>query len=162
MIIDVAAWWVPMHVHVDVEQRRTDHAVARFPDPQHVAGGHEPGEVALLVLDVGDRHQHVDDRLRGQARDGRGADVLDRQRDGAEGADDALPFPPEPLAPGRDDATAGVEVANGELVLSGDGGLDGWNDRAHPFTWTKTADDILDHARTSKRKKTSYTRHRNA
>jgi hypothetical protein len=21
--------------------------------------------------------------------------------------------------------------------------IDGWNDRAHPFTWTKTADDIL-------------------
>jgi hypothetical protein len=21
--------------------------------------------------------------------------------------------------------------------------IDGWNDRAHPFTWTKTADQIL-------------------
>jgi transposase len=25
--------------------------------------------------------------------------------------------------------------------------IDGWNDRCHPFTWTKTADDILIHAR---------------
>jgi hypothetical protein len=22
--------------------------------------------------------------------------------------------------------------------------IDGWNDRKHPFIWTKTADDILD------------------
>ena len=25
--------------------------------------------------------------------------------------------------------------------------IDGWNQRCHPFTWTKTADDILPHAR---------------
>jgi transposase len=25
--------------------------------------------------------------------------------------------------------------------------IDGWNDRAHPFTWTKTADQILNHAK---------------
>ena len=25
--------------------------------------------------------------------------------------------------------------------------IDGWNDRCHPFTWTKTADEILPHAR---------------
>jgi len=24
--------------------------------------------------------------------------------------------------------------------------IDGWNDRCHPFTWTKTADEILPHA----------------
>jgi len=35
--------------------------------------------------------------------------------------------------------------------------IDGWNDRCHPFTWTKTADDILDHATPSQR--TSFTRH---
>jgi hypothetical protein len=30
---------------------------------------------------------------------------------------------------------------------AGDGSkLQGWNDRAHPFTWTKTADEILPHA----------------
>jgi hypothetical protein len=23
--------------------------------------------------------------------------------------------------------------------------IDGWNDRCHPFVWTKTADQILDH-----------------
>jgi transposase len=35
--------------------------------------------------------------------------------------------------------------------------IDGWNDRCHPFVWTKTADDILDHARPGQR--TSFTRH---
>ena len=34
--------------------------------------------------------------------------------------------------------------------------IDGWNDRAHPFTWTKTADQILTKAN---RKKTSDARH---
>lgn len=24
--------------------------------------------------------------------------------------------------------------------------IQGWNDRAHPFTWTKTADEVLPHA----------------
>ena len=24
--------------------------------------------------------------------------------------------------------------------------IEGWNDRCHPFTWTKTADEILPHA----------------
>jgi transposase len=33
---------------------------------------------------------------------------------------------------------------------------DGWNDRCHPFTWTKTADEILPHAR---RQGTSEARH---
>ena len=35
--------------------------------------------------------------------------------------------------------------------------IDGWNDRCHPFTWIKTADDILDHCRP--RQRTSFTRH---
>jgi transposase len=34
--------------------------------------------------------------------------------------------------------------------------IDGWNDRAHPFVWTKTADQILTKA---KRKKTSHAGH---
>jgi transposase-like protein len=34
--------------------------------------------------------------------------------------------------------------------------IDGWNDRCHPFTWTKTADEILPHAT---RKRTSDARH---
>ena len=34
--------------------------------------------------------------------------------------------------------------------------IDGWNDRCHPFTWTKTADDILDKAN---RQQTSNARH---
>ena len=34
--------------------------------------------------------------------------------------------------------------------------IDGWNDRAHPFTWTKTADHILTKAN---RKKTSRAEH---
>jgi hypothetical protein len=35
--------------------------------------------------------------------------------------------------------------------------IEGWNERAHPFTWTKTADQILNKAKP--RKKTSNTRH---
>ena len=35
--------------------------------------------------------------------------------------------------------------------------IDSWNDRCHPFTWTKTADDLLDHCKPSQR--TSFTRH---
>jgi transposase len=35
--------------------------------------------------------------------------------------------------------------------------IDGWNDRCHPFTWTKTADELLPHSRPGKR--TSFTRH---
>ena len=34
--------------------------------------------------------------------------------------------------------------------------IDGWNDRAHPFVWTKTADDILKKAN---RQNTSETVH---
>jgi transposase len=37
--------------------------------------------------------------------------------------------------------------------------IDGWNERAHPFTWTKGANDIIAHAKPSHQKKTSYTRH---
>jgi transposase len=35
--------------------------------------------------------------------------------------------------------------------------INGWNDRCHPFTWTKTAEDILDHCKPGQR--TSFTRH---
>ena len=35
--------------------------------------------------------------------------------------------------------------------------IDGWNDRCQPFTWTKTADELLTHCRPGKR--TSFTRH---
>jgi hypothetical protein len=34
--------------------------------------------------------------------------------------------------------------------------IEGWNDRCHPFTWTKTADEILPHAT---RKRDSDARH---
>ena len=33
--------------------------------------------------------------------------------------------------------------------------IDGYNNRCHPFTWTKTADDILDHCKPGQR--TSFT-----
>jgi transposase len=35
--------------------------------------------------------------------------------------------------------------------------IDGWSDRCHPFTWTKSADQLLDHCRPGKG--TSFTRH---
>jgi transposase len=34
-----------------------------------------------------------------------------------------------------------------ELVAAIRAFIDGWNERCHPFTWTKTADEILPHAR---------------
>ncbi|MDP3712635.1 MAG: IS630 family transposase, partial [Mycobacteriales bacterium] len=33
-----------------------------------------------------------------------------------------------------------------ELVSAISRFIEGWNDRCHPFTWTKTADEILTHA----------------
>lgn len=33
-----------------------------------------------------------------------------------------------------------------ELVAAINRFIEGWNDRCHPFTWTKTADEILPHA----------------
>jgi len=35
--------------------------------------------------------------------------------------------------------------------------IDGWNERCHPFVWTKAADDLLDHCRPGQR--TSFPRH---
>jgi transposase len=46
-----------------------------------------------------------------------------------------------------------------ELVAAIRAFIDGWNDRCEPFVWTKTADQILDHAKPKQRKETSFTRH---
>ncbi len=35
--------------------------------------------------------------------------------------------------------------------------IDGWNDRCHPFVWTRAADQLLDHCKPGPR--TSFTRH---
>ena len=43
-----------------------------------------------------------------------------------------------------------------ELITAIGAFIDGWNDRCHPFTWTKTADEILPHAT---RKRDSDARH---
>ncbi|MBI3648492.1 MAG: IS630 family transposase, partial [Actinobacteria bacterium] len=43
-----------------------------------------------------------------------------------------------------------------ELVAAISRFIDGWNERCHPFTWTKTADEILPHAR---RQRTSEAGH---
>ena len=37
--------------------------------------------------------------------------------------------------------------------------VDGWNERAHPFTWTKSADKIGAHAKPSHQRTMSNTRH---
>ena len=37
--------------------------------------------------------------------------------------------------------------------------INGWNDRSHPFVWTKTAEEILKRADLRTRKTTSATRH---
>jgi transposase len=44
-----------------------------------------------------------------------------------------------------------------DLTAAISGFIDGWNDRCQPFTWTKTADEILPHATGGQR--TSITRH---
>jgi len=36
--------------------------------------------------------------------------------------------------------------------------IDGWNERAHPFTWTKGADEIISHAKPSPHQKRLTTR----
>ena len=43
-----------------------------------------------------------------------------------------------------------------ELITAIDRFIDGWNERCRPFTWTKTADEILPHAQ---RQRTSDARH---
>ena len=44
-----------------------------------------------------------------------------------------------------------------DLIAAIERFIDGWNDRCHPFTWTKTADDLLGPCRPGQR--TSFTRH---
>jgi hypothetical protein len=44
-----------------------------------------------------------------------------------------------------------------ELVTAISRFIDGWNERCHPFTWTRTADDILPHA--TRRQRTSDAGH---
>ena len=44
-----------------------------------------------------------------------------------------------------------------DLIAAIEAFIDGWNDRCHPFSWTKTADEILPHATSGQR--TSITRH---
>lgn len=46
-----------------------------------------------------------------------------------------------------------------ELIADIRAFINGWNDRCHPFTWTKTPEAILEHAAPKKRKETSFTRH---
>jgi len=44
-----------------------------------------------------------------------------------------------------------------DLIAAIEAFIDGWNDRCQPFTWTKTADQLLPHCHPGKR--TSFTRH---
>ena len=44
-----------------------------------------------------------------------------------------------------------------DLIAKIEAFIDGWNDRCQPFTWTKTADELLPHCTPGKR--TSFTRH---
>jgi hypothetical protein len=43
-----------------------------------------------------------------------------------------------------------------DLITAIENYIDGWNERCHPFTWTKTADELLPRCRPGKR--TSFTR----
>src|SRR4029077_12319825 len=44
-----------------------------------------------------------------------------------------------------------------DLIAAIEAFIDGWNDRCQPFTWTKTADELLPPCQPGKR--TSFTRH---
>ena len=44
-----------------------------------------------------------------------------------------------------------------DLIAAIQAFIDGWNDRCHPFTWTKTADELLPRCKPGKR--TTFTRH---
>jgi transposase len=44
-----------------------------------------------------------------------------------------------------------------DLIAAIENFIDGWNDRCHPFTWTKTADELLPRCKPGKR--TTFTRH---
>ena len=44
-----------------------------------------------------------------------------------------------------------------DLITAIENFIDGWNDRCRPFTWTKTADELLPHCHPGKR--ISFTRH---
>ena len=44
-----------------------------------------------------------------------------------------------------------------DLIAAIETYIDGWNERCHPFTWTKTADQILEKATGGQR--SSFTRH---
>jgi transposase len=50
----------------------------------------------------------------------------------------------------------GTFTSVADLVAAIGNFIDGWNDRCHPFVWTKTADQLLNHSRSQK---TSLTRH---
>ena len=44
-----------------------------------------------------------------------------------------------------------------DLIAAIENFIDGWNERCQPFTWTKTAEDIIPKATGGQR--TSFTRH---
>ena len=81
------------HVHVDVGVGPLEQAVLEpvgLPDPQAVAGGLQLRHVRGLVGRVRHLERDVDDRLGGQARHRRRADVLDPDDPVAEGGADPL------------------------------------------------------------------------
>ena len=51
----------------------------------------------------------------------------------------------------------GTFTSVADLIVAIEAFIDGWNERCHPFSWTKTADEILNKAQGGQR--TSFTRH---
>jgi transposase len=51
----------------------------------------------------------------------------------------------------------GSYTSTDDLITAIETFIDGWNDRCHPFTWTKTPDELISRCRP--RKRTSFTRH---
>jgi hypothetical protein len=54
-------------------------------------------------------------------------------------------------------ASRGAFTSGKDLITAIEVYFDGWNERCQPFTWTKTADELLPHCRSGER--TSFTRH---
>src|SRR6266511_3144748 len=137
---------VAENVQVHVGVRTLENAVlepVRLPDPQHVAGRLQRGQVRRLGGGVRHRQHDVDARLGGQPGYRRGAGVLDQQRRRAERAADTLLLPgeqggPSGVVPDQLDRCVGrrqlADHVPAQLVVAGElqATLTGGHDAATP------------------------------
>ena len=65
-------------VEVNIWVWTAEHAVCGFADAEYVVGYFQLAPILIVRPDRSDRHEDVDDRLRGQPRNCRRSNVLDR------------------------------------------------------------------------------------